>query len=322
MSKVYITDSSFASNEIEMTTLQENGHECVLLGTRDPAEIARRAADAEALLVQFAPINDQVLEAMPGLKVMVRYGIGVDNFDLAVVRRHGAVACNCPGYCLEEVADHTLAFILASARKLPQVGGNTRAGRWTVGEGKSPIMSLGGKTLGFIGFGAIGKQVASRALAFGMRLIAYDPYLSESDAERHQVERVPLDALWGRSDFITLHCPLTEETRHVVDRDAFARMKPGVILINNGRGGLVDEAALLDALNAGQVAMAALDVLEVEPPREDYPLLSHPNVLVTPHVASVSEHSSARLQQMAVDEVVRVLSGRPAAHPVGGTGSA
>lgn len=319
MAKVYITDSLFASNDIEMNALKARGHECVLIGSRDAAELASKGADADALIVQFAPINDQVLDAMPNLKVMSRYGIGVDNFDLDSARRHGVIACNCPGYCLEEVAEHTLAFMLASARQMIAVGANTRAGQWTVPGKEQPIVSLSGKTLGIVGLGAIAKEVAKRALAFNMKLIAFDPYLKASDAERLQVEQVPLDQIWSRSDYITFHCPLTAETRHMLNADTLARTKRGVIIVNNGRGGLIDENALLDALNSGQVSMAALDVLEQEPPPSDYPLLKHPNVLVTPHIASVSEFSVGRLQEMAVMEVITVLDGNPPLHPVGGT---
>jgi len=319
MAKVYITDSLFASNDIEMNALKARGHECVLIGTRDAAELVRQGADADALIVQFAPINDQVLDGMPNLKVMSRYGIGVDNFDLDSARRHGVVACNCPGYCLEEVAEHTLAFMLTSARQMIAVGENTRAGKWIVPGKSQPILSLSGKTLGIVGFGAIARETAKRAAAFNMKLIAYDPYLKASDAEQLKVEQVSLDQVWSRSDFITFHCPLTEETRHMLNADTLAKTKRGVIVINNGRGGLIDEAALLEALNSGHVGMAALDVLEQEPPPSDYALLKHPNVLVTPHIASASEFSPGRLQEMAVAEIITVLDGKPALHPVGGT---
>ena len=319
MAKVYITDSLFASNDIEMNALKAHGHECVLIGTRDAAELARKGADADALIVQFAPINDQVLDAMPNLKVMSRYGIGVDNFDLDSARRHGVIACNCPGYCLEEVAEHTLAFMLAAARQMVAVSENTSDGKWTVPGKSQPIVALSGKTLGIIGFGAIAKETAKRAAAFNMKLIAYDPYLKASDAEKYGVEQVSLDQIWSRSDFITLHCPLTAENRHMINAETLAKTKKGVIIVNNGRGGLIDEKALLDALNSGQVGMAALDVLEQEPPPSDYALLKHPNVLVTPHIASVSEFSPGRLQEMAVAEIINVLDGNPPLHPVGGT---
>jgi phosphoglycerate dehydrogenase-like enzyme len=177
-------------------------------------------------------------------------------------------------------------------------------------------MALRGKVLGLVGFGAIAKQVAKRAIAFGMQVFASDPLLTDTIAKEHGIESVSLDSLWPVADFVSVHCPLTASTRNIIDGAAIARMKRGVVVINNGRGGLLDEEALYAALVDKHVAYAALDVLAKEPPASDYALLALPNVLVTPHIASVSETSVDRLQQMAVDEVVRVLGGQPALNPI------
>ena len=316
MGKVYVTDSAFPSLSTERTVLEAAGHQFEFLDTRDPEAIIRGAQDADGLLVQFAPITAQVIDAMPNLKVMVRYGVGYDNLDLEAARRRDVIACNVPTYCLDEVADHTLAMILAAARRLVQIGSESAAGRWRMPPDAMPVMCLRGKTLGLIGFGAISKQVAKRAIAFGMRVIASDPLLTDSIALEHGVASVPAAELWPAADFISIHCPLNPSTRHIVNAESISCMARGVVLINNGRGGLIDEEALYAALLDGHIGYAALDVLQVEPPKPDYRLLSLPNVLVTPHIASVSEASVDRLQRMAVDEIVRVLSGQPPLHPL------
>ena len=316
MGKVYVTDSAFASLDIERDVLEAAGHEFGFLDTKDPEVLIRAAQDADGLLVQFAPVTARVIENLPNLKVMVRYGVGYDNLDLEAARLRQVVACNVPTYCLDEVGDHTLAMILAAARRLVQIGAESAAGNWRIPPDAMPVMCLRGKTLGLIGFGAISRRVASRALAFGLRVIAADPLLTDSVADEHGVSSVPAAELWSAADFVSLHCPLNPSTRHIVNAESIALMKRGVVIVNNGRGGLVDEEALYAALIEGQVGYAALDVLQTEPPKADYPLLRLPNVLVTPHIASVSEASVARLQRMAVDEIVRVLSGEPALHPL------
>jgi D-3-phosphoglycerate dehydrogenase len=314
MGKVYVTDSAFPSLSTEQAAVEGAGHQFGFLDTRDPDAIIRGAQDADGLLVQFAPITDRVLEGLSRLKVMVRYGVGYDNFDLEAARRRGVIACNVPTYCLDEVADHTMAMILAAARRLVQTGAEVSAGRWRIPQDAMPVMCMRGKTLGLIGFGAIAKQVAKRALAFGMHVIASDPLLTYSVATEHGVARVTASDLWPAADFVSVHCPLNPSTRHIVNAESISCMKQGVVLINNGRGGLVDEVALYAALLNKHVGYAALDVLQTEPPNPNYRLLSLPNVLVTPHMASTSETSVGQLQRMAVDEIVRVLSGQPPLH--------
>jgi D-3-phosphoglycerate dehydrogenase len=244
---------------------------------------------AEALLVRSATkVNAGLLEHATRLRVVGRAGVGVDNVDLDAATNKGVVVMNTPGGNAESVAEQTLALLLALARRIPQADASLKQGRW---EKKAFLgQELRGKALGLVGFGRIGAEVARLAQAFGMQVTAYDPHISPRIASDANVRLVPLDELFSTSDFISLHASATPESRHVVNARTLALVRPGTRLVNCARGELVDEAALLAAINEGKVAGAGLDVFETEPPK-DSPLVAHPNVIATPHIAGSTEEA-------------------------------
>jgi len=233
-------------------------------------------------------VTAEVLEGAPVLRVVGRAGVGVDNIDVPAATERGIVVMNAPDGNTITTAEHTIALLIALARRIPQANSSLKSGRW---ERKAFVgVELQGKTLGVIGMGRIGRTVATRARAFGMKIVAFDPFIAPEQARDAEIELAPLDELFATADFITVHTPLTPETRGVIGRDAFAKMKKGVRIINCARGGLVDESALYDAIKEGTVAGAALDVFVAEPPPANHPLLLLDEVIVTPHLgASTAE---------------------------------
>jgi len=243
---------------------------------------------------------------MPKCKIIARYGIGVDTIDLDAATQAGIIVTNNPTYCIEEVAEQTLALVLASARKIPFYDRMVRAGRWEVPPGK-PIFRLVGRTLGLVGFGNIARQVAARAAAFGLAVLYSDPFVKEGQFEVPG-KAVDLDTLLRESDFVSLHPPLTPQTRKMIGEAAFGRMKRTAVLINCARGPIVDTDALVRALDAKRIAGAALDTVDPEPLPDPHPLRGRDNVILNPHVAWYSEQAMAGLQAGAPGEVRRVLS--------------
>jgi D-3-phosphoglycerate dehydrogenase len=240
---------------------------------------------------------------MPKCRIIARYGIGVDTIDLEAATRAGIIVTNNPTYCIEEVAEHTMALLLACARKIAFYDRLVRSGRWEVPPGK-PIYRLAGRTLGLVGFGNIARQVAVRAAAFGMRVLYADPFVKEGPGQK-----VELDALLSQSDFVSLHPPLTPETRKLMNDSAFSRMKSSAFLINCARGPVVDTEALVRALDAKKIAGCALDTTDPEPLPDPHPLRGRENVIIIPHAAWYSEKAMEGLQAGAPGEVRRVLSG-------------
>jgi len=268
------------------------------------------AGHAEGWIVQYlGPIGEKVFRACPNLKVVGRIGIGVDVIDVAAATRHGVVVTNVPSYCEEEVSDHAMALLLTCARRTALYTAAVRKGVWDWKVGR-PIFRLRGLALGMVGFGKIPQALVPKARAFGLRILAYDPYLGDEPFREHGVERVDLDALLARSDFVSIHCPLTPETRGLIDGKAFEKMKPTAFLINTARGGIVDLAALDQALRSGRIAGAGLDVLPQEPPPPGEPLLELENVVLSPHTAWYSEQSIVRLQATIGRNVALVCAGR------------
>ena len=257
----------------------------------DPAGLRAALADADGIVIRSGTqLTAEVLRDQPRLKVIVRAGVGVDNIDVPAATRQGIVVMNTPGGNTVSTAEHTVALMLALSRNVAKANDSLKAGRWE--RNKFTGSQLGGKTLGVVGLGRVGLAVAKRAQAFDMQVVGYDPFLSAERAAEHGIELIsPVDDLWARCDYVTLHTPLTDETRNVVGRAALAKMKPGVRIINCARGGLIDEAALVEALDAGKVAGAAVDVFDPEPPAADHPLIKHPNVLVTPHLGASTEEA-------------------------------
>ena len=304
--KVVLTDYVWESLDVEKKILGNLG-ELVPLQTKKPDEFIAQAADCDALLNTYAgPITADVMAKMPKCRIIARYGIGVDTIDLDAATAAGIIVTNNPTYCIEEVAEHTMALILACARKTALYDRLVRSGRWEVPPGK-PMFRLAGRTLGLVGFGNIGRQVALRAAAFGMRILYFDPVVAESPGVPGK--SVALPDLLRESDFVSLHPPLTPQTRQMIGDDALSRMKPTAFLINCSRGPVVDTEALVRALDAGRIAGCALDTTDPEPLPDPHPLRGRDNVVITPHVAWYSEQALVGLQAGAPGEVRRVLTG-------------
>lgn len=266
------------------------------------------ARDAAVMVVSVAEVPASLCEAAPRLVGIVRTGIGLDTVDLPGATRHGVCVAHVPDFCYDEVADTTWALLLAVTRKVLLADRMVREGRWNPG-GLLPMRRLRGQTLGLVAFGHIARKVAERGRAFGVRIIATDPYVDADAMAREGVEKVSLDALLARADIVSLHAPLTEETRGLIGAAAFARMKPGAILINTSRGGVVDQQALVDALRSGRLGGAGLDVQSPEPPLPDNPLLQMDNVVLTPHYASTTVEALQELAAKVNRQIVQLLRG-------------
>jgi len=289
--------------------LHAAGHEVdVWPGTEPPpqAQLVERTAQADALLCTLSDrIDDAFLAACAHLKAIANYAVGLDNIDLAAARRHGIPVGNTPDVLTDATADIAFALLLATARRLPQSAQAVADGRWGTWQPSGFLgADLVGATLGIVGAGRIGEAVAKRAAGFDMRVL--------TTTSRGGT---PLDTLLAQSDFVSLHVPLTPVTHHLIDAAALQRMKPTAILINTARGRVIDQQALIDALHAGTIAGAGLDVTDPEPLPPDHPLLQAPNVLVLPHVGSATTRTRATMSELAVDNVLAGLAGRPLPHP-------
>jgi D-3-phosphoglycerate dehydrogenase len=277
----------------------------------DAAAVAALAAkvQADAILCRQGRVDGAAMDASPKLAIVARHGVGVDEVDIAAARERGLLVTRAPGSNTQAVAEHTLAVLLALAKSLPALHATIAGGGWR-GAG-AEARDVAGMRLGLVGFGAIGQAVARLALAFGMRVAAHDPVApGAAFAALPGVERVAaLEALLPRADVLSLHCPLSRETHHLIGPSALARLPLGAFVINTARGGLVDEVALEAALESGQVAGAALDVFETEPPPPDHPLRRHPKVIVTPHVAGVTPGALVNMGVMAAECIVAKLTG-------------
>ncbi len=272
------------------------------------------ARDADAVLVTYAKVTAEMIGQMTRCRIIARFGIGVDNVDLAAATNASIVVTRVPDYCIDEVSDHTMALLLALARKIPLANSRVHAGRWEM-PAVVPIYRLRGSVLGLVGFGRVPQLVAPKAKAFGLRVVSYDPFVSEEIMHRAGVEKVDFSKLVKVSDHISIHTPLVPETNHLFNADVFCRMKPTAHLINTARGPIVDEEALAQALDQGHLAGAALDVLSQEPPSTS-PLFGRDNVILTPHMSFYSAESLIDLQRKAAEEVVRVLTGGLPRNPV------
>lgn len=279
---------------------------------KDRPALLERLRDVDAVMVRnMTTVDRAFLDAAPRLRVIGRIGVGLDNLDLRAINERGIVVCYPPEENAVSVAEHVFALLLSLARHIPAADRCVREGRWD--RSRYIGIELAGRTLGILGLGRIGFRVAVRARAFGMRVLAYDPHLvgQHPAVTETGTELTSLEDVLSRSDVITLHLPLTEETRHLINAERLAMMKPGALIINTSRGSTVDEAALSEALRSGQLGGAALDVREQEPPGES-PLHDLPNVLLTPHIASWTEESLHRVISTVTADVARVLDGQPA----------
>lgn len=278
------------------------------VGCRDAAERIAAARDASVMVVSQAAIPGELCAAAPRLVGIVRTGIGLDTVDLPGATRHGVCVAHVPDFCYDEVADTTWVLILTVTRKVLLADRHVRSGRWVPND-LLPMHTLRGRTLGLVGFGHIARKVAERGRPFGVRIIAADPYVDAAAMAKEGVEQVVLDDLLARADIVSLHTPLTDETRGLVGAAAFARIRPGAILINTSRGGVVDQAALIAALRSGRLGGAGLDVQNPEPPARDNPLVQMDNVVLTPHYASTTVEALEDLTRKVNRQVIQFLRG-------------
>jgi len=325
MIKVAVTDWPFDSLDIEAGILEPLGCGLVVRqAVPPPDELAALVADADHVLTGFAPLTAAIIAGMARARVIVRYGVGVDNVDLDAARSRGIPVCNVPDYCIDEVADHTLALLLALTRRVVVGTDAIRAGGWGLVGSVASLTTLKHATVGVVGCGRIGREVVRRLLAFKCRVLVNDPALSDGEVRGLGAEPAGFHDLLAASDIITLHCPAHDgtptlpRTKGMLNRDAFARMKPGAILVNTGRGTLVDSAALVEALTQGRLAAAGLDVFDPEPMPADSPVRKMDNVVLTSHVAAVSAASMRRLRESAAGTVARAVRGEPLPNVVNG----
>ena len=313
--RVVVVEPGYESYATERAILASFGARIEPVAWNGDVDVIRNAVrGADAVLVRESPIDGDALAGLPAGTVVVRYGVGVDNIDLDVARRRQIYVANTPNYGIDAVSDHAMALMLAVCRRLVTRDREVRGGAWGVGQTQK-IYGFRGKTIGFVGFGRIARRTHQKALPFGFsRALVFDPYLPAADAEAMNVEQVDMEALCRESDVVSLHAPLTDETRHILNAARIALMKPTAVLVNVGRGPLVDEAALIEALRDNRIFGAGIDVFDTEPPAPDNPLLALGNVVVSDHAAWYTEESVCELQTMAANEVARVFRGeRPQA---------
>jgi D-3-phosphoglycerate dehydrogenase len=316
--KVVITDYSFPSLEIETAILVPAKVEVVGGQARTSEALIPLVANADAVITQFAPITEDVIAAMSRARVIVRYGIGVDNVDLEAARLRGIPVCNVPDYCIDEVADQTLAFILATTREVMQNTRLIQGGKWGLAGPLDRMLALRDLTVGIVGFGRIGREVASRLRAFKCRVLVHDPMVTASEIQQVGCHPVTLAELLAGSNITSLHCPSTAQTRGMISDEALRNMQPGAILINVARGDLVDSAALTSALKDGRLAAAALDVFAPEPIPLDHPIRAMENVILSSHIASASVPAVRKLRETAANLALAALRGEPLASVVNG----
>ena len=312
---IAITDSPFPSLEPAQKALARLNPQYRMANRASADDILAAARDADAILVTYAKLPGELLRQLTRCKAIGRFGLGVDNIDLPAAKALGIAVNYVPDYCLREVSDHAMALLLALARKVALANRLVQSGRWEVPP-LVPLRRLEGQILGLVGFGNIPRALAPKAQAFGLRVLAHDPYVAKDALRGAGVEAVSFDDLLGRSDFISVHAPLLPATRGLMNAAAFAKMKKGAFVINTARGLLVDEAALVAALDSGHLGGAALDVVATEPLSKDSPLLNRDNVILTPHTAFYSVEALEELQTKCASDVARVLTGDKAIYPI------
>lgn len=306
MPLVVITDCDHGTIAQEEAVLRAASVEYRLHQAKTDDDVIAAAREADAIILQYAPITGRVLDGLPRCLVAVRYGVGVDTVDLAAATARGVMVANVPDYCIEEVSDHAIAMLLSLWRGVTTYDRAIRGGTWST-TARPPMPRLAGRVLGVMGVGRIGAQAARKAAGLGMRVIGYDPFLSSLP---EGIPKVTMDELLQQADAVTLHLPLTAESRHLINEAALRKMKPTALLVNTARGGIVDTAALVRALREGWIAGAALDTLEQEPIPQDSPLLSVPNVILSPHASWYSDQSVPELKRKTAEIAVAVLRGQ------------
>ena len=312
---IAVTDSVFPTLDPAKAALARLNPTYRMAKSASAEDILAVAKDADALLITYAKITREIIGQLTKCKAIGRFGLGVDNIDLPAAKEKGIAVNYVPDYCIREVSDHTMALLLSLIRKVPLSNKVVQAGRWEMPV-VVPIRRIEGTVLGLVGFGHIPRLVAPKAQAFGIKVIAYDPFAKAELFKAANVESVDFDTLLARSDYVSVHAPLMPQTRGMMNAAAFAKMKKGAYIVNTARGPLIDEPALIAALDAGQIGGAGLDVVTTEPLAKDSPLLGRDNVIVSPHTAFYSIEALEELQSKCASDVARVLSGEKAVYPI------
>lgn len=306
--KVVITDYQYENIDAERRIIGAHGYELCDYQIKDAGELIPVCRDADAIVTQYSDVSAELIDSLEHCAMIIKYGIGVNNIDVEAATRKGIYVCNVPDYGVEEVSDHTVAMMLALAKKLPVLTRALREGDWGYGS-TVPLSRFCESTVGLVGFGRIPQLVAKKLKGFGVAIRVCDPYADEDLVREYGAEPVELDELLAESDFISVHVPLTRDTRGMIGEAEFRRMKPTAVVINTARGGVIHEKTLVEALKTGRIAGAAVDVFEEEPVKADNPLLHMDNVIATPHCAWYSETAITTLQRKVAEEVVNVLDG-------------
>ena len=312
---IAVTDSVFPSLDPAKAALARLNPTYRMAKSVNADDIVAVARDADAVLVTYAKLTREVLTQFTRCKAIGRFGLGVDNIDLAAAKEKGMAVNYVPDYCIREVSDHAMALLLGLIRKIPLSNKLVQSGRWEM-PAVVPIRRIEGTVLGLVGFGHIPRLVAPKAQAFGIRVIACDPYAKPEVFKTAGVESVDFDTLLQSSDYVSVHAPLLAATRGMMNAAAFAKMKKGAYIVNTARGPLIDEPALVAALDSGQIGGAGLDVVASEPLAKDSPLLGRDNVIISPHTAFYSIEALNELQTKCATDVARVLSGEKAVYPI------
>ncbi|MEE2746621.1 MAG: C-terminal binding protein [Pseudomonadota bacterium] len=312
---VAVVDTVFPNLSAAEEALKRVNAEIVIAEKPTPEKILAVAADADAVLVTYGQITSEVIKGLNNCKVIGRFGIGIDNIDLNAADAKGITVTYAPTYCLDEVSDHTMALLLSLARKIPFANNMVSSGRWEM-PAVVPVKRIRGMVLGLIGFGNIPRQIVGKAKAFGINVVASDPYCPDDIFKEYGVERVDFEELLAISDYVSVHAPLTADTENMLDSAAFNKMKKTALLINTARGPLVNTEDLALALDQGKIAGAGLDVLPSEPPKENDPLIGRDNVVLTPHTGFYSEDALNELQSTVAADVAAVLAGEQPRFPV------
>jgi D-3-phosphoglycerate dehydrogenase len=315
MNTVVVAHESYLISELEIDAFRAIDATVVQTGNLERPEALEAARKADALMVTIQTVDAALIGSLENCKIIARVGTGLDAIDIPATTEHGIWVTSVPDYSIDEVSTHAIALLLNYARRLQKMFASVRAGRWYDAATIEPAPRLQGQVLGLIGYGRIGRTVAAKARGLGLEVIVYDPFI-EIDTAQDSVLQVDLDALFASADFISLHTPLSGSSRHIINAAALEKMKSSAYLINTARGELIDEKALLTAVQSGSIAGAALDVLTVEPPPPDFPLLQDERITITPHAGWYSEASKLDVRVKAIDDVARVLSGKAPRSPV------
>ncbi|MBZ9535822.1 C-terminal binding protein [Cytobacillus oceanisediminis] len=308
---IVITDCDHPSVDIEKEVLEKQGFTVRLEQCYTEEDVIDKCQDAVGLINQYAPLTKRVLSSLPNCKVVVRYGVGVDNVDTKAAEECNVQICNVPDYGVEEVSDHALALLFSLTRKITLLSNSVKQNQWDF-QISRPITRLKDLTLGVVGLGRIGYALANKAKGLGWNVIGFDNNIQDVEG----IEMVSFEELITKSDMISVHVPLNDATHHLFNIDVFKKMKSNAVIVNTARGPIIDEKALTEAISSGEITGAGIDVMENEPPIKDHPLFSFDNVLLTPHAAWYSEQASYDLKRKAAEEAANVVLGNKPKNPV------